>query len=121
MAAPKISPAPDDQHQTHFHRLMLTREKFFCLPPALFDNVASESRDLGGNRPADQPANHRANERTFLSWLRLSIVLVIVGIGNASTKLGSLICSHRHQFQFQSGAPKQHRFTRPLPSGHSIQ
>ena len=44
---------------------------FFALPfyaPLLFPNVSSDARD------------HCANERTFLSWLRLSIYLDIVSV-----------------------------------------
>ncbi|KAF2813200.1 uncharacterized protein BDZ99DRAFT_507260 [Mytilinidion resinicola] len=38
------------------------------LGPLLFDNNASDARD------------HAANERTFLSWLRLSIYMAIVSV-----------------------------------------
>jgi uncharacterized membrane protein YidH (DUF202 family) len=44
---------------------------FFALPfyaPLLFPNVSSDARD------------HCANERTFLSWLRLSVYLSIVSV-----------------------------------------
>lgn len=44
---------------------------FFALPfyaPLLFPNVSSDARD------------HCANERTFLSWLRLSVYLAIVSV-----------------------------------------
>jgi uncharacterized membrane protein YidH (DUF202 family) len=44
---------------------------FFALPfyaPLLFPNVSSDARD------------HCANERTFLSWLRLSVYLNIVSV-----------------------------------------
>jgi uncharacterized membrane protein YidH (DUF202 family) len=44
---------------------------FFALPfyaPLLFPNVSSDARD------------HCANERTFLSWLRLSVYLAVVSV-----------------------------------------
>lgn len=49
-----------------------TNESAFCLPPLfgplIFDNESSDCRD------------HCANERTFLSYLRLSIYMAIVSV-----------------------------------------
>jgi len=42
---------PESSHmesQGPFHRVFIEREAFWCLPPALFDNVASEARDHCG-------------------------------------------------------------------------
>ena len=60
----------------YFHDLTITpsasNSSIFCLPPLLgpllFDNTDSDARD------------HCANERTFLSYLRLSIYMTIVSI-----------------------------------------
>ena len=68
------------ESQGPFHRVVVQRDAFLCLPSALFDNNASEARDHCGIIRIDS-ALITANERTFLSWLRLSIVLSIVGVG----------------------------------------
>lgn len=51
------------QHN-EYDRVVFTERPY--LGPLLFDNNASDARD------------HAANERTFLSWLRLSIYMAIV-------------------------------------------
>ena len=58
----------------------LNREGSFCLPSGLFNNVASEARDHCGTISKNH-SSIAANERTFLSWLRLAVVLTIVGVG----------------------------------------
>ena len=74
------------ESQGPFHRVIVQRDAFLCLPSALFDNTSSEARDhLGSIRTNFDLKLITANERTFLSWLRLSIVLSIVGVGIASS------------------------------------
>jgi Domain of unknown function (DUF202) len=68
------------ESQGPFHRVVIERNAFMCLPSALFNNTASEARDHCGTLRIN-PMLIIANERTFLSWLRLSIVLSVVGIG----------------------------------------
>jgi hypothetical protein len=48
---------PEASHvesQGPFHRVVIERGAFLCLPQALFDNVASEARDHCG-KPSRQP------------------------------------------------------------------
>lgn len=54
-----------EEHLQDKRHLFLSRPLFGAL---LFENVASDARD------------HCANERTFLSWLRLSMYLAVVSI-----------------------------------------
>jgi hypothetical protein len=68
------------ESQGPFHRVVVGRDAFLCLPSALFTNTASEARDHCGKIRIDVELIV-ANERTFLSWLRLSIVLSVVGVG----------------------------------------
>src|ERR1700730_9163787 len=45
---------PETSHvesQGPFHRVFIERSGFLCLPPALFDNTASEARDHFGLNP----------------------------------------------------------------------
>jgi len=44
---------PEPSHvesQGPFHRVFIDRDAFLCLPPAMFDNTASEARDHCGRR-----------------------------------------------------------------------
>ncbi|KZF23128.1 hypothetical protein L228DRAFT_104944 [Xylona heveae TC161] len=59
------TPKPVLVDQNHDGRLLLSRP---LLGPLLFENQNSDARD------------HCANERTFLSWLRLSIYMAIVSV-----------------------------------------
>src|SRR5579859_1366291 len=67
------------ESQGPFHRVVVERHSVSCFPNALFDNVASEARDHCGSIFLSCQLIE-ANERTFLSWLRLSIVLAVVGV-----------------------------------------
>ncbi|ETN45035.1 uncharacterized protein HMPREF1541_09911 [Cyphellophora europaea CBS 101466] len=55
----------DDSFPTNRFKLFLSRPLY---APLLFPNVSSDARD------------HCANERTFLSWLRLSVYLAVVSV-----------------------------------------
>lgn len=80
--APTSQPPPDDDWHplyNRFNRAINVDETFPDSPlklfasrpltaPLLFPNVSSDARD------------HCANERTFLSWLRLSVYLAVVSI-----------------------------------------
>ncbi|KAL5359924.1 hypothetical protein BJX96DRAFT_174809 [Aspergillus floccosus] len=59
------NPVLVDDHLEDKHHIFLSRPYFGAL---LFENTTSDARD------------HCANERTFLSWLRLSMYLGIVSI-----------------------------------------
>ncbi|RHZ47597.1 DUF202 domain-containing protein [Aspergillus thermomutatus] len=59
------NPVIVEEHLEDKKHLFLSRPLFGAL---LFENVASDARD------------HCANERTFLSWLRLSMYLAVVSI-----------------------------------------
>jgi len=80
-------PAPGDEEETnptfpssHFYHAVASPihvaehhgQSVFCVPPLLgpllFDNTDSDARD------------HCANERTFLSYLRLSIYMTVVSV-----------------------------------------
>ncbi|KAK6829273.1 hypothetical protein RU639_003527 [Aspergillus parasiticus] len=54
-----------DEHLGDNHHIFLSRPWFGAL---LFENATSDARD------------HCANERTFLSWLRLSMYLAVVSV-----------------------------------------
>jgi Domain of unknown function (DUF202) len=69
--------------QGPFHRVVIGRDAFLCLPSALFDNIASEARDHCGTLRKRELRLIVANERTFLSWLRLAVILSIVGVGTS--------------------------------------
>ncbi|KAE8348605.1 hypothetical protein BDV28DRAFT_84489 [Aspergillus coremiiformis] len=67
---PLINPANSnpvlvDEHLEDNHHIFLSRPLLGAL---LFENVTSDARD------------HCANERTFLSWLRLSMYLAVVSV-----------------------------------------
>ncbi|KAF2739958.1 hypothetical protein EJ04DRAFT_483447 [Polyplosphaeria fusca] len=61
----KPKPALVKQDNHYDREVFLERPLFGCL---LFDNNASDARD------------HAANERTFLSWLRLAVYMAIVSV-----------------------------------------
>src|ERR1700736_4193443 len=66
MTATTTEPSPEASHvesRGPFHRVLVDRGAFFCFPPALFDNVASEARDHCGNFPLSV-ANY--SERTYI-------------------------------------------------------
>ncbi|KAJ5604275.1 hypothetical protein N7537_007231 [Penicillium hordei] len=54
-----------EEHVESQHHILLSRPYFGAL---LFENTSSDARD------------HCANERTFLSWLRLSMYLAVVSL-----------------------------------------
>lgn len=39
------------ESQGPFHQIVVERDAFLCLPPAMFDNTASEARDHCGAFP----------------------------------------------------------------------
>lgn len=52
-ATETIAPRHEASHiesQGPFHRVVVMREAFLCVPTALFDNNASEARDHCGTR-----------------------------------------------------------------------
>ncbi|KAF2992937.1 hypothetical protein E8E13_000295 [Curvularia kusanoi] len=63
---PTIEPADDIARDNDYDRATFRERPL--LGVLLFDNVASEARDIA------------ANERTFLSWLKLSVYMAIVAV-----------------------------------------